>query len=187
MRKIAVFGGSFNPPHVAHALAVHYVSMAGGFDDILVIPTFVHPNDKPLIDFNHRIRMCQLAFSSIPKVIIDPIESTLPTPSYSVNTFKALHKQFPADYRFVVGSDILFNKELWTDIDEVFRLAPPFIIGRLGYPATDVTEQMVLPGVSSTEIRNLLKCSRYGQELNKIMPERVLQYIQEHGLYTEEE
>ena len=183
MKKIGIYGGSFNPPHVGHVLVAQYVSLTGGFDEILVMPTYVHPAGKKLISFYHRMKMCQLAFRDVPKVVIDPIEATLPTPSFTIKTFKALHKQRPADYRFIVGSDIMFNKHLWENPEEVFRLAPPFIIGRFGYPHPDAPESMVIPGVSSTEVRNLLTDSRYGEELGKIMPESVLEYIREHGLY----
>jgi len=183
MKKIAVYGGSFNPPHIGHVLAAQYVALTGGFDEVLVIPTYKHAAGKKLVDFYHRLKMCQLAFSSVPKCIVDPIEATLPGKSYSIQTLKALHKQRPADYRFVIGSDIMFNKHLWENPEEVFRLAPPFLIGRLGYPHPDAPENMVLPGVSSTDVRHLLVDSRYGEELSKIMPENVLEYIKEHRLY----
>lgn len=182
MDKIAVFGGSFDPPHIAHVLAVTYVAFTSDFDQVLVIPTYNHPNKSNLTDFYHRVRMCQLAFGHIPNLIIDTIESYLPIPSYTIQTLEALKQKRQADYRFVIGSDILFNLDLWENIDKVFELAPPFVLGRLDYDSPEV-ENIKLPNISSTEVRNLLKDSNYNEKLTKIVPSRVLEYIKEYKLY----
>ena len=184
MDKIAILGGSFNPIHVCHVLAASYVSLVGNFDQVLIIPTYSHPNKNNLCDFYHRIRMCQIGFGHIPNVIIDPIESYLPTPSFTIRTLEELHKRHKAEYRFVIGSDILFNKDLWEDIGKVFELAPPFVLGRINYDSPDIKTEIELPNISSTKVRKLLKDSKYNEELNKIVPYKVLQYIKENKLYN---
>ena len=191
MKKIGVMGGSFNPPHMGHVLAVTYTAMAGGFDEVLVIPTYVHPVKRPSvhpvdnvdISFYHRMKMCQMAFGHIPKVIIDTLEQYFPVPSYTLQTLKALKDRMKAAYRFVIGSDILQRTDQWAHFDEVLRLAPPFVIGRLGHPNPD--NNVVMPGISSSEVRELLKEARYGEQLSKVVPENVLKYIQEYNLYSD--
>jgi len=176
MDKIAIIGGSYNPPHVAHVLAANYTALTSDFDQVRIIPTYVHSSKTNLIDFNHRLKMCELAFGYIPNLIINPIERYLPTPSLTINTLKALHDQQKADYRFVIGSDILFNLNLWEDIETVFKLAPPFILGRIGYESPEIKSDISLPNISSTHIRELLKSSKYNEELTKVVPNSVLKY-----------
>lgn len=185
MKKIGIMGGSFDPPHMGHVLAVTYTAMTGGFDEVLVIPTYVHPvksaEPRSMISFYHRAKMCQMAFGYIPKVIVDTIEGSLPTPSFTTQTLRALRERLNADYRFIIGSDILQHTDQWEDFDEVLRLAPPFVIGRLGYPGPD--DNIVMPGISSSGVRSLLKEARFGKTLSKVVPENILEYINEYGLY----
>jgi nicotinate-nucleotide adenylyltransferase len=186
MKNIAIYGISANPPHIGHVFVAQYVALTGGFDEVLVIPCFSHPAGKKLIDFYHRNKMCQLAMGHIPKIVIDPIESLLPTPSYTIQTVKALMNLRPANYSFVIGSDILFNKHLWgDDLDEIFKIAPPFVIGRMGFEHKDIDCPPVVPGISSTEVRNLLCTSNSDKKLSQICPQVVIEYIKEHGLYNE--
>ena len=58
---IAIFGGSFNPPHVAHVLAAAYVLSTAEIDRLLVVPTFRHPFAKALASYEDRVAMCSLA------------------------------------------------------------------------------------------------------------------------------
>src|SRR5579872_1448859 len=55
---VAVFGGSFNPPHVAHVLACALLLSVQQVDRVLVVPTFRHPFAKSLAAFEERLRMC---------------------------------------------------------------------------------------------------------------------------------
>ena len=64
-RRVAIFGGSFNPPHVAHALAVVYALSVAPIDEVLVVPVFRHPFSKELAPFEDRVRMCELAAERI--------------------------------------------------------------------------------------------------------------------------
>jgi nicotinate-nucleotide adenylyltransferase len=61
--RVAVYGGSFNPPHVAHQLALTYVLATAQVDEVWMVPTFKHPFDKALAPFSDRAKMCELAAS----------------------------------------------------------------------------------------------------------------------------
>ena len=61
MPTLGVFGGSFDPPHVAHVMAAAYALSAGAFDRLLVVPVFAHAFDKRLESFEHRVKLCELA------------------------------------------------------------------------------------------------------------------------------
>ena len=112
--KIALYGGSFNPPHISHVFSATYVSMINCFEKVYIYPCFSSPTGKKLIDFHHRLNMCHLAFGHLPNVLISSIEETLPEPSYTLNTINAFKKiNTNAEFRLIVGSDIMVNQHLW--------------------------------------------------------------------------
>ena len=55
---VALIGGSFNPPHVGHLLAAHFVRATEPVDEVWLVPADEHPFGKPLAPFEHRLRMC---------------------------------------------------------------------------------------------------------------------------------
>ncbi|MCA9583651.1 MAG: nicotinate (nicotinamide) nucleotide adenylyltransferase, partial [Myxococcales bacterium] len=71
MSRIAVFGGSFDPPHVSHALVASYVLGGGEVDELYIVPTWRHALDKSFkAPFEHRLRMCELAFAHLRRVSV---------------------------------------------------------------------------------------------------------------------
>ena len=64
--RVALFGGSFNPPHVGHVLAVTYALSVGLVERVLVVPVFEHALGKRLAPFEHRVEMSRRAFGWLP-------------------------------------------------------------------------------------------------------------------------
>ena len=187
MRKsVAIYGGSFDPPHVSHVLAAVYALKVGGFDQVLVVPVFEHAFQKQLTPFQHRLRMCELAFQGIDGVLVSPIERELATPSLTLRTLEALSAVHP-DWalRLLVGSDVLSDTAKWHAFDRIAALAPPYVLARPGYPHPDA-DALPLPDVSSTRVREALaQRARPSQSavLTNSVPRAVLEYIEQHQLY----
>lgn len=187
-RVIGLFGGSFNPPHLAHQMVCLYVLETCAVDAVWMIPTYRHPFAKDLLEFGHRFRMCQLAASGFgERVAVSAIEAELDRPvSRTLDTLNALVERYPgAAFRLVIGADILAETDKWYRWDEIARLAPPIVVGRSGYvrdPAHgEALESAIdLPRISSTEVRARL--SR-GQSAVPLVPRVVMDYIAERGLY----
>lgn len=111
--KIALYGGSFNPPHISHVLSATYVSMVENFDKIFVIPCFSSVTGKNLLPFRHRINMSNLAFKNIPNIYVSNIEDSLPIPSYTLNTVLKFKEIYPeAEIHLIVGADIMATQHL---------------------------------------------------------------------------
>ena len=180
--RLGVFGGSFNPPHHCHVLAVGLALSSGEVDRVLVLPTHVHPFDKPLASFDDRLEMCRRAFAVFgARVEVSALEAQLPTPSYTVDTLRHLAEDRPeAKLRLLLGTDLLAEVDRWKAFDGVLTLAPPLWIGRDGTAAGDVIFPFRLPDVSSTEIRRRLGTGSAAQGL---IPGAVLEYIRDAGLY----
>ena len=74
---VAVYGGSFNPPHLGHSLVAAYVLSAFDIERLLVIPTAAHPFDKQLAPFSDRMNMCKLAMRHLHRIEVSDIEAEL--------------------------------------------------------------------------------------------------------------
>ena len=192
MKTIALFGGSFDPPHVGHVLAVRYLLVTGAVDEVLIVPVYEHAFHKQLTQFEVRLELLRLAFADETRVTVSSVEQSLPRPNYTLNTVKALADQFPqAQFRLVVGADVLPDLDKWHHFEELRSLAPLLVLGRSGVTHAD-SPQSFLPEVSSTEVRELLR--RLGnasdkerapehEALAQLVPKRVLDAIAAHGWY----
>lgn len=185
---VALFGGSFNPPHVGHVLAVAYALSVGLVDRVLVVPVFEHALGKRLAPFPHRLEMARRAFGWLPGVEVSSIEERLGAPSRTLRTIQALELEHPEwRLRLLVGSDITGEIEKWHAFEEIERRAPPLVLPRAGSAAADGAPAL-LPEVSSTAVRQLLERSARGEavgpELGALVPRTVLEYVAEHALYA---
>ncbi|MBK7579138.1 MAG: nicotinate-nicotinamide nucleotide adenylyltransferase [Myxococcales bacterium] len=183
---VAIFGGSFNPPHVAHVLAVTYTLAFGGIQELLVVPVFEHAFSKDLAPFVERVELCRLAFGWLPRVRVSAVEAELPTPSFTLQTLERLAEEHPEwALRLVIGSDVLHERDKWRAFERIERLAPPLVLGRAGFPHPSAPLAL-LPEVSSTEVRGLLGATANAARdirLRALVPRDVLAYIDERGLY----
>jgi nicotinate-nucleotide adenylyltransferase len=181
--NVCLFGGSFNPPHVAHVLAVAYVLSTEGVDQVLVIPCYRHPFNKELAPFEHRFAMCERAMSVLPRTTVSRVEQHLGGESRTLRTVEHLAAEHP-DWRLrlLVGADILQEGRRWHAFERVTELAPPLVLGRAGV-SSDGAPRPLLPEVSSSAIRAALAAGRRA-ELHALVPRDVLTYIEQHGLYA---
>lgn len=191
MKRIAVFGGTFDPPHLGHVRAAEWVTQSGQVDRVLVVPVLEHAFHKqPGIDFQERLELCRVAFSGVPDVVVSDIEASLPKPSYTMETVRELARREPdATFRLVVGTDILPDLPHWREGEALLRLAPPLVLGRKGHPGPG--QEADLPEVSSSELRELLGELRRDPERAEVrarlqanLDPRVFEHILEHGYYS---
>lgn len=159
--RIAVYGGSFNPPHVAHGMVAAWLLWTGLADEVWLVPVFQHAfegmHDKALAPFERRVAWCEaLAADVDPRVRVSEIERHLDTPSYTIETLRALAARHPQHaFRLVVGADALPTLPKWRAWSDIEREFAPIIVGRAGYPA--VPDSVAFPSLSSTEIRERLQ------------------------------
>ena len=180
--EFAVYGGSFDPPHLAHTLAVSAALCVHGIERVLIVPTYAHAFNKRLTPFEDRLRMCELTFMHLRGLEICSIERELPAPSLTLNTLQALALRHPGvQLRLLVGGDILTQAHAWHDFAAVQQLAPPIVIERQGFPSHDPT-QPALPAVSSSEVRRRV---RAGESTRGWISPSVEQYIRAHALYRD--
>jgi nicotinate-nucleotide adenylyltransferase len=181
--KVAVYGGSFNPPHVAHVLAVAFVLATEDVDRVLVIPTFRHPFAKPLAPYDDRVEMCRRSMGWLPRVEVSRVEEELGGESRTLRTLEHLRDAHPDwTMRLLMGSDLLLEAPRWFRFDAITAIAKPLVVGRVGIDVAGAPPP-VLPAISSTDVRAKVAAGRW-EELAHLLPRDVLALIRERGLYA---
>jgi len=184
--RVALYGGSFNPPHMGHVLGAAYLTSAAGFDRVLVVPVFEHAFDKSLLHFDARVELCNIAFATLKRVEVCTIESELPRPSYTISTVEALlalHRDWQLEV--VVGADVLPELPKWHRFNELLRLVKIYAMGRRGYASIEGALSL-LPEISSSELRARLREPAVPDNekvLRQLLPADVLTKILAHGYY----
>jgi len=178
--QVAFFGGSFNPPHVAHQLVSLYVLETTPVDELWIVPCRKHPFDKALAPYAQRLRMCELAAAALgPRAHASDIEGRLGGESRTLLTIQALREERPdCEFHLVVGADLEPELPLWYGAEELLRTVPRIVVGRGGFPGGSA---VAMPVLSSTEVRRRLAA---GQSVDGLLPHAVAEYIREHRLYV---
>ena len=125
-KKIAMFGGSFNPIHNAHInLATAFIKKLK-LDKLLLIPTAEppHKSDSEMVSAEHRLNMCRLASEDIKKIEVSDIEIKREGKSYTVDTLKQLREMYPeSELYLITGADMFMTLDEWKNPEEIFSLA----------------------------------------------------------------
>ena len=179
--RVALFGGSFNPPHVGHLLAATYVRATQGVDQVWWVPAANHPFGKPLTAFEHRLAMCRaIAADTSGWLKVSPVEQELGGEGRTVDMLEHLTAAHPGvAFTFVIGSDILKDLPHWKNVERIRELATLLVLHRAGHPAPGAVGPPLVE-VSSTGIRE--KLAR-GEDVSDLVPRRALEYALANGIY----
>lgn len=133
MKKVGLFGGSFNPVHLGHTALAAYVCEQGLVDEVWMMVSPQNPlkQNLELLDEQHRLAMMQLAVVPYPALKACDFEFHLPRPSYTYHTLQALRAAYP-DYSFslIIGEDNWQNFHRWYRGEEILRETPVIVYPR---------------------------------------------------------
>jgi nicotinate-nucleotide adenylyltransferase len=194
-RRIGVFGGAFDPPHVGHhALAATAIAQLQ-LDALHIIPTgHAWHKSRTLSDASHRLEMARLAFADLPQVVVDGREIARSGPTYTVDTLEELQGENPAAQLFLlIGEDQARALPSWSRWERLPALAIICVAARADstgakcqFDAIQATiphlQVLNMPAVavSATDIRHR---AATGQSLGPLVFEPVARYIDQHHLY----
>jgi nicotinate-nucleotide adenylyltransferase len=190
MKRVALFGGTFDPVHIGHLLMARTAMEAMKFDRVIFIPSCVPPHKKSqtLFSPHDRLRMVELAIAGCPKFEVSDFEIKKGGRSYTVDTARYFRGLFPSRVRlyFVVGGDAINQVDTWKDSGEIKKICTFVSVNRPGYlrgPAKLSYRSVTMSGIdmSSTEIRKRILAKKSVQYL---VPDSVLKYIRSNHLYS---
>jgi nicotinate-nucleotide adenylyltransferase len=196
--KLALFGGSFDPPHLGHLAAAEAATHAFALDRVLFAPTASQPL-KPggaAAAYPDRLAMVRLLCRSNPAFEASELDAARPgaAPNYTVDTLETLRAANPTATLFViVGADAFLDLPRWRDPQRLLQLADWIVLSRPGFRvalpaivgAIPLSSRVHVLGdlhnpASATEIRHRLAA---GEDCTGLVPAAVLEYIRDHGLY----
>lgn len=190
--RLGIFGGTFNPIHHGHLVAVQESMLEVSLDRVLFVPTHNPPHKpSPKVSSTHRTRMTERALRNNDRMKVSRIELEREGPSYSINTIEALRKKYPDDrFYLMIGGDELVQFTEWKDWESILNQCDLIGMNRPGTDENQSTDHDVMDNtrfvdipeieISSTLIRNRLQD---GQPAEFFLPESVHEYIKEHQLY----
>jgi nicotinate-nucleotide adenylyltransferase len=178
MRKVGLFGGSFNPIHVGHIALAQAVLKQFALDEVWLMVSPQNPlkrNSSDLLDDNLRLEMAHRALQGVAGVVACDYEFHLPKPSYTWNTLQHLTKDYP-DYTFIllIGGDNWAHFQRWRHWKDILWHHDIIVYPRDEYVGT-IDVQLL--DVSSTEIRRRVKA---GEDIIGMVPESIIPLVMKY-------
>jgi nicotinate-nucleotide adenylyltransferase len=197
--RVALFGGSFDPPHHGHIAIATAAADVFDLDQVLFAPVGRQPlkvwgAPAPFAD---RVAMVELACNRDPRFAVSDLDAPRPdgTPNYTVETLAALHEAMPEARLFnLVGADSFLDLRRWHEPERLLEVAEWIVVSRPGFPLADLSAlgltpqqrgrvhllQTVHEDVAATNLRERLEA---GDLCRDVLSPEVSAYIAAHHLY----
>ena len=196
-RRIALYGGTFDPPHFGHlSLAIDMVENLG-YDEIWFCPARQNPHkeESSKVPKEHRIKMLELALSHLPCARVVDLELNRSGPSYMIDTVEELLGKLESNTKLelIMGQDLVGALPRWKRIEDLVKKISVRVGLRPGYDfektGNNLIDEWVEKGcvttrsleISGTELRSRLAA---GKICVHLLPTNVLDYIKENQLYS---
>lgn len=201
--RIGIFGGTFDPIHLAHLIIAEQSREQAQLDQVRFVPSFQPPHkaDTRVTLFDRRVEMLRLALAGRTDFVVDLIEQERPGPSYTADTLAEMHSRFPnAQISLIVGSDCLPDLPGWYQPQRIVAQASLLVVARpsaeiwsrehLAEALTLQEPEMLrlqiiespLISFASTDLRQRVA---QGRSIRYLVPRAVEEYIREKGLYRD--
>jgi nicotinate-nucleotide adenylyltransferase len=186
LKKIAILGGTFNPPHLGHLIIASEVQAQFNFDEIWFMPNQEPPHKESTIGVNsaQRLEMVRRAVADNPLFKIQTIELERTGKSYTFDTMKLLTEKYDDDFYFIIGADMIEYLPKWYKIEELVKLVTFVGVNRPDYDKQSAYP-IILIDVPNIEISSYMirEKVKMGKNIRYFVPKTVMEYIEENGLY----
>ena len=187
MKKIAIYGGTFDPVHNAHLILAREAIEALNLDKVILVPAAISPLKKaaPIASGEVRLEMLQAAIKGEPKFEVNECELLRPPPSYTIETVEEIRRhECDASIYCLIGEDNVEQLPRWHRFAELEKIAHFVVLDRSGKQPSH-SYQLIHRriDISATEIRRRVaqhKSIRY------LVPDLVDDIIQREKLYREQ-
>ena len=190
MRRIGIFGGSFDPVHNAHVALAKVALEQLDLDEIRWVPVWqAWQKTRRLAPAADREAMVRLAIAGEPRFVLERCELRRRGNSFTLDTVRELRAAEPdIEWYLILGQDQYAGLHTWRDWRELVALVTLVIAPRAGAPPVDPqvagtphrTVELPMMSESSTDIRSAIAA---GQPIEALVPVAVASYIERHHLY----
>jgi nicotinate-nucleotide adenylyltransferase len=191
MKRIGIYGGTFDPPHRGHIIIAEQAKKQLELDCVYFIPAYIPPHKQQhsSTTAQQRMSMMKLAVKGKKKMNVSSIELQRRGISYTVDTLNSFKRRFPkAELVLIIGADNLAQFQSWKSPHIILKNAALAVYKRKGFTQLlkgDILDCKVLKGpmlrISSTDIRKKIE---RGYPIGKLVPRAVVHFIQQHSLYS---
>jgi nicotinate-nucleotide adenylyltransferase len=194
-KRIALYGGTFDPVHSGHLEVARRVSELFEIDEVIFIPAQLapHKTGRPVTEPIHRYAMLALATQDDPRLLISTFELDAPDRRYTVDTVAHFQRTFgeATELFFIMGADSWSEIKTWREWERLLKMTSHIVVTRPGYempPAPPELKQQILftdavmKDISATNIRRVANEGRY-DVLEQMVPGPVANYIRKYGIY----
>ena len=188
--RIGILGGSFDPIHNGHLALARESQRQFDLQKILFVPTLIPPHkvkDSALSPAPVRARIVELAIQGQKDWELCDIELKRQGISYTVDTLRELHKEYPqGKFFFIAGADSFHDLKQWKEPDQIMKLSEWIVAPRPSYglpaqmPPGFHKLQIAPMSISATELRQKIE---QGREVSEWIPEKVLEYLKRMNIY----
>lgn len=191
-RRVGVFGGAFDPPHVAHVALARAAVEQLQLDELRIFPTGdAWHKANVLSPAQHRLAMARIAFDDLPHTIVDERELHRPGPTYTIDTLRELKAEQPqAELFLIMGEDQAVSLTRWREWQAIPALATICMAARAStnadapraLPVEAELKLLRMPEMpeSATEVRERVAAH---EGIDHLVPRGVARYIDQHSLY----
>jgi len=186
LKKIGVYGGTFDPVHHAHLIFARDALETLGLDEVIFIPAALSPLKKtaPVASGELRLAMLRAAIKGEPKFVADDCELRRPTPSYTIDTVEEIRRRNNGTAIYcLIGEDNVDRLTEWHRFAELEKMVQFVVLDRRGEPASHcyrVVDRKI--DISATEIRTRVAS---GRSIRYLVPSTVEEIIRREKLYLE--
>ena len=191
-KKICLFGGTFDPPHIGHLLVAQTIFEAENFDKIVFIPTFKTPRKNNISDIKDRLAMLRMGVTSNPNFEISDLEIQRGGTSYTIDTIREYKSDQDYDSRelyYLIGSDSLQTFHTWKDPREILDECQVIVALRPGFRPSDISNWILrkvrFANIPRFEISSSIIRLRWQENktIRYMVTQPVWEYINDHGIY----
>jgi nicotinate-nucleotide adenylyltransferase len=186
MKKIGIYGGTFDPIHHGHLILGRQACEELEFDQLIFVPCAVSPFKRPAFASGEmRLSMLRAAINGQEDFLADDCELKRPPPSYSIDTVLQLRERDPkAELFWLIGADNVSGLNKWHRIDELKKLVRFVMLDRGCDEKTAHRYPVVQRNIdiSATDIRKRVAS---GRSIRYLVPKAVEEIIRREKLYRE--
>jgi len=187
LKKIGIYGGTFDPIHHAHLILAREAREMLALEKIIFVPAAISPGkDSPVASAEMRLSMLRAAIKGETGLVVDECELNRPPPSYTIDTIEEIRRrEADSEIYYLIGEDNLSGLANWHRFDRLQKMVRFVVLDRTGtqtnHPYQVVHRRI---DISATEIRKRIAS---GRSIRYLVPPAVEEIIRQSNLYREPE